>query len=427
MKYTKEVLKNKKVKFEIELTKEEWAHAVEHAYEHEKGKYNIQGFRKGKAPRHLIEKMYGEGVFFEHALEHAFYDYYDEVLEKEQDIEPIANPSLDIKKMDKDTLIMLVEVEVKPEVVLGEYKGLTIEKSANTVSKEEIQAELLLAQEKASRLVEVDREIKNGDMVTFDFSGSVDGVKFDGGTAENYELEIGSGQFIPGFEEQMLGMKKEEEKNLKVKFPENYHAENLKGKEAVFAVKIHKISEKQLPELNDELAQNMSEFETLKEWEAEIKKELKAKKQTQIDIQAENDLINKIVENAKVEAPEVMVEEQIDAYLKEFEYRLMYQGLKLDDYLQMMNMDIETIRKDRREDAIKTVKTKLVLEQIIKAEKLDITKEEFDAKMHELSTNANKSVKEYEKTLNEHQVEHIINDLMVNKLLELLRTSNNLK
>jgi trigger factor len=426
MKYTKEVLKNKHIQFEVELDANEWEHTVSHAYEHEKGKYNIQGFRKGKAPRHLIEKMYGEAVFYDHALEHAFYDSYGEILQKEKDIEPIANPHLDVKKMDKTGVILVIDVEVKPEVKLGDYKGVTIEKETIKVSKDEIKAELMLAQDKASRLVEVEREIKVGDTVTFDFSGSVDGVKFDGGTAENFDLEIGSGQFIPGFEEQMVGLKKGEVKNLEVTFPENYHAENLKGKKSVFEVKIHTIREKQMPELNDELAQNMSEFNTLKEWEDSIKAELKAKKENDAKLQAESALIDKIVENAQVEAPEVMVEQQIDAFIKDFEYRLMYQGLKLDDYLTMMGTTKEDLRKDRREDAIKTVKTRLVLEQIIKQEKIDVSKEEFDAKIKELSTKANKSVKEYEKSLNEHQLEHIANDIVVNKLLDFLRANNNI-
>jgi trigger factor len=426
MKYTKEILKNKNVKFEVEIDKDEWAHIVDHAYEHEKGKYNIQGFRAGKAPKHLIEKMYGEGVFYEHALEHAFYDYYNEILEKETDLEPIGRPSLDVKKMDKDGAVLLIEVEVKPEVTLGEYKGLKIDKVESIVSNEEINAELMLAQDKASRLVEVEREIKTGDTVTFDFSGSVDGVKFEGGTAEKYDLEIGSGQFIPGFEEQMIGLKIGEEKALKVKFPENYHAENLKDKEAVFDVKIHAIREKQMPELNDELAQNMSEFNTLEEWKEDIKKTLKAKKDEQAKIEAENNLINKIVENATTETPESMIEEQISAFIKEFEYRLMYQGLKLDDYLKMMDLKLETLRADRREDAIKTVKTKLVLEEIIKKEKIEVTNEEFDAKLNELAAKENKSKKEFEKALTEARVDHILNGIMVDKLLNFLRQNNNI-
>jgi len=426
MKYTKEILKNKHIQFEVEIDAHEWEHIVEHAYEHEKGKYNIQGFRKGKAPRNLIEKMYGEGVFYDHALEHAFYDYYGEILDKETEVEPIANPKLDVKKMDKTGVVLTIEVEVKPEVNLGNYKGLTIEKQEVVVTDDEVKAELLLTQDKASRLVEVSREIKVGDTVTFDFSGSVDGIKFDGGTAENFDLEIGSGQFIPGFEEQMVGLKVGETKNLEVSFPENYHAENLKGKKSIFEVTIKVVREKQLPELNDELAQNMSEFNTLTEWKDSIKAELMAKAETQNRIQQEGALIDKIVETSQVEAPEAMVEEQIDAFIKDFEYRLMYQGLKLDDYLNMMGTKKEDLRKERREDAIKTVKTRLVLEQIIKQEKIEVSKEDFDEKMKELSTKANKTLKEFEKGLNENQLQHIANDIIVTKLLDFLKANNNI-
>jgi|AntRauTorcE11897_2_1112592.scaffolds.fasta_scaffold00001_351 trigger factor len=426
MKYTKEIQKDKKVKFEIELTKEEWEEQLQKAYEHDKGKYDIEGFRKGKAPKSVIENKHGETVFYEHALEHAFYDHYGEILKKEKEVEPVANPSLDVKKMDKNGVTLEVVVEVKPEVTLGEYKGLKIKQNDNTISDDEVKAELMLEQDKASRLVDVDRPIKKGDTVTFDFVGKLNGEKFEGGSAENYELEIGSNKFIPGFEEQMIGLKKGDNKELKVTFPENYHAENLKGKETTFEVTVHSVKEKQLPELNDELAQNMSEFETLGEWKESVKKKLQDKKTQETKIQAENDLINKVVENSSVEAPESLVEQQIDSFIKDFEYKLMYQGMKLDDYLKMMKTTKEDLRADRREDAIKTVKTKLVLEAVIKKEKLEVTNDEFNEKLKLLSAKENKSLEEYKKELTEQKVDSLVNDLMVNKLLKLLRENNNI-
>ncbi|MGD9901197.1 MAG: trigger factor [Spirochaetales bacterium] len=426
MKYTKETLKNKEVQFEIDLTKEEWEELVEEAYEHEKGKYSVQGFRAGKAPRNLIEKMYGNTVFYEHALEHAFHRYYGEILDKEVDVEPVASPSIDVKRLDKDGATILIQVAVKPEVVLGQYKGLEIKKAVKRVTKEEINAELLLEQEKASRQIEVVREVKEGDTVTMDFVGSIDGVKFDGGSAKDYDLEIGSKSFIPGFEDQVIGMKTGETKDIKVKFPENYHAQDLKGKESNFKVTIHKITEKQMPALDDELAKNMSEFETLKDWEADVKKHLQEKNAEQAKLEADNTLIQTVTDNAKVEVPEIMVEEQIDSFIKEFEYRLMYQGLKLEDYIQMMGTTLEDLRKGRRQDAIATVKTRLVLEAILKAEKIDVVEEEFKGKLAELAKAEGKSEKEFEKTLTEERINYIVNDLIISKLIDYLRKNNNL-
>lgn len=426
MKYTKELLKNSKVKFIVELDEKEWEHQVKHAYEHEKGKYTVQGFRKGKAPKAVIEKNYGEGVFYEHALNHAFYDNYDEILRKEPDVEPIDNPSLDVQKIDKTGVIMVIEVNTKPEVKLGDYKGLEITVKKSTVTAAEVKAELLLAQEKASRLVSVDRSVKENDTVTFDFSGSIDGEKFPGGTAEKHDLVIGSKTFIPGFEEQMVGLKKGDEKDLNVKFPEDYHAEELKGKDSVFAVKIHDIREKELPELNDEFAATMSEFETLEDYKKDIKKTLKDKKEKENKLEAENTLIRTITENAEVEVPEVLVEDQINAFIKDYEYRLMYQGLKLDDYLKATNQTMESLKEARREDATKTVKTRMVLEAIVKAEKIEATPDELKEKIKVQATEANKSVEEYEKTLSRESLDYLINDLMVNKLLDFLKKENNL-
>ncbi len=426
MKYTKEVLKNKKIKFEITLNAEEWEHEVAHAYGHEKAKYSVQGFRKGKAPRAVIEKINGEGVFYEHALEHAFYNQYDEILKLEKDIEPISNPSLDIKSMDKTGAILIVEVEVKPEVKLGKYVGLEIAKEVITIKAAEVKAELMLAQDKAARQVEIDGPVKDGDTVNIYFSGSVDGVKFDGGTADKFDLVIGSGSFIPGFEEQIIGMKKGETKDVTVKFPADYHAEELKGKESVFEVKVHTITAKEMPELNDEFASDASEFETLKDWKADIKKILKKEADKKAKIELENKLIDKISDNATVEVPESMVEEQIDSFLKEFEYRLQYQGLKLEDYAKATNTTMEDIRNGRREDAIRTVKTRLTLEAIIKAEKLDASEEEFNKKMEAEATKEGKTIEEFQKTLTEEKVNYLVNDLMINKLLAFLRKENKL-
>ncbi len=428
MKYTKDLKTKNKAKFEIVLDAKDWEAQLEKAYQKSKGKYSVQGFRKGKVPRSVLEKQYGEGVFYEDAINEAFYEYYNEVLNKETDIEPIAQPEIDIKGLSKEGVTLLVEVEIKPEVKLGKYTGLEVSKKANTVSAKEVQAELLLVAEGAAKMVEVKgRAAKDGDNATIDFSGSVDGVKFDGGTAEKYAVKIGSKTFIEGFEDQVIGMKVGETKDINVTFPKNYQAENLKGKPAVFEVKLHKIEEKVMPELNDEFAKNNSEFDTLADMKKDIKSTLKAKNEENITIGAENDLIEKIVETTEVELSEKLVDEQAEAFIKEFEYKLMYQGARLEDYLSHMEMTREQLKESRLEDAKKTAKTKLVLEAIVKAEKMTVTKEEIDEAVKAMSKKAGQKYETFAKNLREDVLDNIVNDIVIQKLLTFLRENNNIK
>lgn len=425
MKYTKELLKGE-VKFEISLSKEEWQEEINHAYEHTKSKYRVEGFRAGKAPRKVIEKQYGIGVFYDEALNHCFYEYYDEVLSKEKDVEIIGNPSVDIKKIDEDGLVLVVKQSLKPEVTLGEYKNLEIEKPEVKVSAKEVNAEIAKMQEKSSRMVKVDREVKNGDTVVMDFSGSVNGKKFDGGTATNFELEIGSGRFIPGFEEQIVGMKAGEHRDITVKFPEEYPAEELKGKDSVFAIDLHEVREKVLPELNDEFAQNVSEFDTLEEYKKDVKKQLLAKKKQQAEYELEEKMIEEISNNASVEIPEVMIDEQVEEFIHDFEHRLSHQGLRLSDYLSYMGTSLEDLKKSRREDAMKTCKTRLALEAIIKAEDIKVEPEELDQSIAVHAGYAKQDVEEFKKSLNQHQLSHIVNEVLINKLLKFLKQANNI-
>lgn len=425
MKYTKELLEKNKVKFTVETTKEEWEHCLEHSFEHNKEKYTVQGFRKGKAPRSVIEKNYGEYVFYDDAINHSFSHNYTEILDKEQDLEPVDHPSVNILDF-KDGLKYEITVEVKPEVALGEYKNLEIKKEKVEVTSEEIDTELKLAQDKAGRLVSVDRPIKNGDTATIDFSGSLNGVKFDGGTAQDYDLVIGSGSFIPGFEEQLVGMKKGETKTIEVTFPENYMEESLKGKPANFEVTIKEVREKELPNLDDEFAKNYSEFESLDEYKKDIEKKLKESKEKEATYKAENELIDKVTENATVEISETLIEKQIDEFIKDFEYRLMYQGLKLDDYLKHMNSTMKELRDSRREDAIKTAKTKLVLEEIIKREKIEISEQEVEDKLKEMAESRNIKLEDFKKGLNEQFFNRIYGQMITDKLLAFLTENNKL-
>ena len=265
MNYTKELIEKNKVKFTVSVEKEQWDHCLQHSFEANREKYSVQGFRKGKAPRNIIEKTYGEYVFYDDAINHAFQHNYPEILDKETEIEPIDHPSINILNFNNGLNYEIV-VEIKPEVILGEYKNLEIKKPSVRVTSEEVETELKLAQDKAGRLVAVERPVKEGDTATIDFSGSLNGKKFDGGTSENYDLVIGSHSFIEGFEEQIVGMNKGETKTIEVKFPENYMEESLKGQPANFEVTVKEIREKELPELDDEFAKNYSEFETLEEY-----------------------------------------------------------------------------------------------------------------------------------------------------------------
>jgi len=425
MKYTKELLEKNKVKFTVETTKEEWEHCLAHSFEHNKEKYTVQGFRKGKAPRNIIEKNYGEYVFYDDAINHSFSHNYTEILDKETDLEPVNHPSVNILNFDNGLKYEIV-VEVKPEVILGDYKGLEIKKDKVKVTNEEIETELKLAQDKAGRLVSVERPVQNGDTATIDFSGSLNGVKFDGGTAQDYDLVIGSGSFIPGFEEQLVGMKKGETKTIEVTFPETYFEESLKGKPVNFEVTIKEVRVKELPELDDEFAKNYSEFETLEEYKADVKNTIKENKEKESNYKYENDLIDKVTDNATVEVSDTIIEKQIDEFIKDFEYRLMYQGYKLEDYLKHMNSTMQELRESRREDAIKTAKTKLVLEEIIKREKIEVTEQEVENKLKEMAESRNIKLEDFKKGLNEQFFNRIYGQMITDKLLAFLTENNKL-
>ena len=427
MKYTKKILDDKRVEFTIQVEKKEWEDALENAYKENKGKYNIQGFRKGHAPRKVIEKTYGDTVFYDDAINNSFYRYYFEILSKEKEVEPVTNPDIRVSKIDDNGLELVVTVIPKPEVTLGEYTGLTVEKKEVKVTKEEVDHELEHMREARVKYVGVDREVKNGDVVTIDFEGSVDGVKFDGGSATDFDLEIGSKSFIDNFEDQLIGLKKGEVKDVNVTFPENYHVDSLKGKKAVFKVTVKDVKEKVYPELDDKFADEVSEFSTLKELTDDTKKKLKERKEKEEASQRESRLIEKIVDSAKVDVPEIMVEEQVDDFIKDFEYRLSYQGLNLDGYLKYANTTLEDLRKSRMEDARKTVKTRLVLEKIIVNEKLDVTDEDIVNKFNEHARDKKTvTIEDVRKTMGEEQFNYFANSLLLNKLMNFLKSKNKL-
>ena len=425
MEYTKEVLASKKVKITIKSSAEEWQKALQDAYEHTKGKYRVQGFRQGKAPRKVIEKEYGDTVFYDEALNQLFYKGYEEALKQEK-IDAIGDPSINVDKIDETGVTMTVTTEVYPEVTLGAYKGLNIEKAEVKVTAAEVNAELKLMQDKAGRMVAVEREAKNGDTLTIDFVGKKDGVAFDGGTAKGYELKLGSGTFIPGFEDQLVGAKKGEEKKVEVTFPADYPAEDLAGKPCTFEVTVHEVREKVLPELDDEFAKNVSEYDTLEEYKKSIKESLKKEKEKREEQKAEEKLLETITENAKVEVPEVFVREQAHAFVHQFAHQLEHQGLNIDDYLKYMNTTEEALEQSRMEDARKTVKTRLVLEELMKKEGISLTKEELDKAIEEQAKFNGIEVEEFKKTVHDHYLQEIANNLVMDKLFDFLKKNNNM-
>ena len=419
---------NNEAEIKITLTKQEWENYVEKAYQKNKGKFNIQGFRKGNAPKSIIEKNYGEGVFYDDAMDLAINEEYVSCLMANPDLEVIDSPSVNVNSFDDNGVVVTCVVPLLPKVKLGDYKGLKVEKYTEEVSEEKVEKELNQARERSARFVEAGEgaEAKMGDFVTIDFTGSVNGEEFEGGKAENYRLELGSKSFIDNFEEQIVGMKVGEEKDINVTFPEDYPAEDLKGKEAVFKIVAHKIENKELPELNDEFASNTSEFETLEEYKADLRKHLQENVDQRVQRENENRLMEKAVENSSVDVPNVLIERQLDMFIRDFEMRLSYQGLKLDDYLGYMKQTEKDLRDSYKDQATKTVKTRLVLEAIIKAEGLDVSDEDLDAKLEETAKKYGKSLEEFKQNLNENNIAYIKNDLLMDKLVAFLTKNNEL-
>ena len=383
------------VKLEITIEAEKFDEAMKKVYFKSAKYFNIPGFRKGKAPMNIVEKYYGKEIFYEDAFNEVVPEEFEQAL-KDNNIEAVSRPDIDIKQIGKgQDLIFTAVVQTKPEAELGKYKGIEIKKIEYNVTDHDIEHELGHMQEKNSRLVSIDdRPVENGDITVIDFEGSVDGVPFDGGKAEGHELEIGSGSFIPGFEDQIVGMKIDEEKDINVKFPEEYFSKDLAGKDAVFKVKLHEIKKKELPELDDEFAKDVSEFDTLKELKDSIKEKLETQNNERAKYETQDAVIKAVSENTKLDIPSGMIELEIDNMLKDIETRLSYQGLKLEQYFKMMGKTEEEVRKEYEPQAIEAIKSRLTLEAIIKKEKIEATDEEIDAKIKEMAENYGKKEEE---------------------------------
>ncbi len=411
--------KKDEVKLEFTIKAEKFDEAMKKVYLKSAKYFNIPGFRKGKAPMQIVEKYYGDEIFYEDTFNEVVPEEYEKEL-KENNIEAVSRPDIDVKQIGKgQDLIFTAIVQTKPEVKLGKYKGIEIKKVEYNVSDGDIEHELGHMQEKNARLVTVeDREVQKDDITVIDFEGFVDGKPFEGGKADNHELTIGSNTFIPGFEDQMIGMKTEEEKDINVKFPEDYFSEELKGKDATFKVKLHEIKKKELPALDDEFAKDVSEFDTLKELKKSIQDKLEEENKKKAKYETEDAVVKAVCDNVKLDIPSGMIETEIDNMTKEIEQRLMYQGMKLEQYLQMLGKTMEDFRKEYEEQATTSVKNRLVLEAIIKEEKIEPDKEAVDAKVKEMAELYGK--KEEELKENEGFMKYIEESMKNEKVVEFL-------
>ena len=416
-----EKLEKNMAKLTIEASAEDFEKAIQKVYLKARGKINIPGFRKGKAPRKLIEKMYGTGVFYEDAANDLIPTAYAEAL-KDCDLEIVSRPEINVTQIEAGKpFIFTAEVAVKPEVTLGEYKGVEVEKSDVEVTEEDINKEVDKERENNSRTIDVDdRAVESGDIIKLDFDGSVDGVPFAGGKAENYTLTIGSGSFIPGFEDQLIGTKIGEDKDVTVTFPEDYHEKSLAGKEAVFKCKVNAISVKELPEADDEFASEVSEFETLAEYKEDIKKKLTEKKEKAARAKKEAQAIEKAVENATMEIPDAMIDTQVQSMMEDFARRMQSQGLSLEQYFQFTGMDVKKMHDQMKPEALKRIQNSLVLEAVAKAENIEISDEKVDEEIAKMAEAYKMEVEKLKGIIGDSERDQMKKDLAVQAAADLI-------
>ena len=417
-----EKLEKNMAKLTIEVSAEEFEAAIEKAYQKNKGKMNIQGFRKGKAPRQMIEKMYGVGVFYEDAANIIIPEAYSKEVAECKDIEIVSQPEIDVVQIEKGkSFIFTAVVATKPEVELGEYKGIQVEVSVPEIKDEDVEAELKKAQEEQARTVPVeDRPVADGDIATIDFEGFVDGVAFEGGKGTDYALTIGSHSFIDTFEEQLIGKNIGEEVEVNVTFPEEYHAEELKGKPALFKVVVKEIKVKELPELDDDFAQDVSDFDTLAEYKADIKAKLVEKAEKVAKNEKEEKLIDAIIANSKMEIPEAMIETQQDQMVREFANRIASQGLSFDQYMQFTGMTMDAMKEQMKPQALKRIQVRLVLEAIAAKEAFEITEEDIEKELETMASMYQMDIAKLKEIVSDNEKEAMKKDIAVSKAAELI-------
>ena len=416
-----EKMEKNMAKLTIEVSAEDLDKAMQNAYQKAKGKIAIPGFRKGKAPRKMIEQMYGKGIFLEDAANALIPEHYSKALE-ECDLEIVSQPEIDVVQAEPGkAFIFTAEVAVKPEVTLGDYKGLEVPKSDVEVTDEDVDAEIKKEQEKNSRTVTVeDRGAENGDITTIDFEGFVDGVAFEGGKGTDYPLTLGSGSFIPGFEDQLVGAKAGDHVEVNVTFPEEYQAAELAGKAAVFQCDVKKVEAKELPELDDDFAQDVSEFDTLAEYKEDIKKNLTDKKEKEARAAKENAAVDKAIENAQMEIPDAMVDTQVRQMINDFASRMQSQGLTMEQYFQFTGMTVEKMQDEMKPQALKRIQTRLVLEKIAEVENIQPTEEEVNEEISKMAEMYKMEADKLKELLGDRELEQMKKDMAVQKAVTLV-------
>ena len=415
-----ENLEHNMAKLTIEVAAEEFVKATTEAYKKNKNKISVPGFRKGKVPQSMIEKMYGPEIFYEDAANIIIPDAYEKELSEHKEIEVVSQPKIDVEQCRKgEPFIFTAEVALKPPVEIGKYKGVKIDKIDRSVSDEEVDKAIDRERESNARTISVeDRPVKDKDMTIIDFEGFVDGEAFEGGKGENYPLTIGSGSFIPGFEEQLIGASIDEEVEVKVTFPEDYHAEELKGKDAVFKVTVHEIKEKELPELDDEFASEVSEFDTLAEYREDVKKKLTEKKEADARIRKEDAVIEAIVNDSRMDIPEPMIETQARQMAQNYANNLQQQGLTLEQYFQFTGMNMESFLEQMKPGAKKRIESRLVLEAVAKEEGFEVTDEDIDNEISRMAEQYGMDAGEFKPLVGEYEKEQIAEDLKIKKAVD---------
>ncbi len=424
-----EKIENNIATLEIEVSQEQFEQGIKKAYKKIAGRFNIPGFRKGKAPRSIIERHYGEGIFYEDAINEVCPDAYQAAVE-EHDLKPVDRPEIDIVQIEKEKpLVFKAVVTVKPEVVLGEYKGIQVEKKEYPVTDEQVETELdNMRQSNARMIAAQERPTRKDDMLIIDYKGFVGDEQFEGGTAENQSLVLGSGRFIEGFEDQLIGVNAGDSVKVTVTFPEDYQAEKLAGKEAVFQVDVKEIKEKELPALDDEFAKDVSEFDTLGELKADIRSKLEERARLRVKNETENEVIKKVTELSSIDIPEVMVEKQIDAMVRDFEIQLMYQGLNMENYLEHFKQSRDDFRAGLKNDAQERVKTQLTLEKVSEIEGITETREELDKEIEDMAKQyKQEDMSKFKKSLGEDELNYIKESIIIRKTIDFLVESSIIK